>query len=366
MPLLEIDQEIKGTYVVERLLGEGAFAEVYRVRHRFLGRQAMKVFKQFGMTLAEIEDLLGEPALLSRMGHPNIVRVFDANTFEAGGRALGYFTMEYVSGGSLEHYWRSYRQRLMPVTEAVEIMRQVCDGLAVAHREEPPIVHRDLKPQNVLVGYDGNGLRVRVSDFGLAKRVNPLTLLASARGTFGFKPPESLDNMDSPAADVWALGTTLYLLLTDVLPYPCNADTDVLDSARFLRPVRPPSVYNIQVDHALDAVLSRCLANKPADRYRDAGELLDDLRRWKPRGLSESLPLSDSAESTTSKSALGEHTIPNPRDVARTVAEAMRLAEDPGKLVMAADLMEEAIAQDADLRSRYESRLKLWRRGVCM
>ena len=74
MALLKNEQKIRGTYEVERLLGEGAFAEVYRVRHRFLGRQAMKVFKQVDMTLEEIEELLAEAILLSRIGHPNIVR----------------------------------------------------------------------------------------------------------------------------------------------------------------------------------------------------------------------------------------------------------------------------------------------------
>ncbi len=104
--------------------------------------------------------------------------------------------MEYVAGGSLDRFWRSYRDKLMPVEQAIEVMKQVCAGIAVAHAEKPPVVHRDIKPQNILVGYDGAGLRVRVSDFGLAKQVNPLTLLVSAKGTLSFKPPESLENLD--------------------------------------------------------------------------------------------------------------------------------------------------------------------------
>ena len=88
MPLLQEGENIKGTYEVERFLGEGAFAEVYRVRHRFLGRQAMKLFKRVGMTQDEIEEILGEAILLSRIGHPNIVRVFDANVFESPPRHL--------------------------------------------------------------------------------------------------------------------------------------------------------------------------------------------------------------------------------------------------------------------------------------
>ncbi len=75
MALLQDGQTIRDTYEVERFLGEGAFAEVYRVRHRFLGRQAMKVFKRVGMTVAEIEEILGEAIMLSRIGqHASHIR----------------------------------------------------------------------------------------------------------------------------------------------------------------------------------------------------------------------------------------------------------------------------------------------------
>ena len=82
MALLGTGLTIRDTYTVERFLGEGAFAEVYRVQHRFLGRQAMKVLKMPCESLDEVERLLSEAMLLSRMGHPNIVRVFDANTVD--------------------------------------------------------------------------------------------------------------------------------------------------------------------------------------------------------------------------------------------------------------------------------------------
>jgi len=108
MPILEDGQSIRDTYEVERFLGEGAFAEVYRVKHRFLGRQAMKVFKAAGMTLTDIEEALGEAIMLSKIGHPNIVRVFDANTVQTSKGLFGYFTMENVPSGSLEKFWQSY------------------------------------------------------------------------------------------------------------------------------------------------------------------------------------------------------------------------------------------------------------------
>src|SRR5207249_11580348 len=118
-----------------------------------------------------------------------------------------------------------------------DIVRQVCQGLALAHSEKQPMVHRDIKPQNILVGYDDQGLRACLSDFGLAKFANPLKLLVSVRGTRCYKAPETLDDPmgDSCAGDVWALGATLYLILTEQSPYS-GGDLDVMDRATFEKP----------------------------------------------------------------------------------------------------------------------------------
>src|SRR5215472_13736339 len=115
MPLLREGQTIRGSYEVERLLGEGAFAEVYRVKHRFLGRQAMKVFKVPGVTLDDIVGALSEAVLLSRLGHRNIIRVFDADLIELPTGKHGFCTMEYIAGGSLQQFWQSYGAKFVPV-----------------------------------------------------------------------------------------------------------------------------------------------------------------------------------------------------------------------------------------------------------
>ena len=115
-------------------------------------------------------------------------------------------------------------------------------GLSVAHCQSPPVIHRDIKPQNILVGFEADGLRARLSDFGLAKQVNPLTLMASARGTRCFKSPEAFDdfNSDSCAGDIWAIGTTLYLLLTDKLPFNIPQESTTISRKNFAQePVVP-------------------------------------------------------------------------------------------------------------------------------
>lgn len=136
--LLREGQVVRDIYEIDRFLGEGAFAEVYRVRHRFLGRQAMKVFKSPVASMPEIEEKLSEAVILSRIGHPNIIRVFDAGIVDTPGGQYGYFTMEYVAGGSLDRFWHSYGADFVPISDAVEVIKQICLGLAVAHTEDPP------------------------------------------------------------------------------------------------------------------------------------------------------------------------------------------------------------------------------------
>lgn len=369
MRILQEGQIIRGTYEVERFLGEGAFAEVYRVKHRFLGRQAMKIFKMVGMTVDEIEQCLDEAIILSRVGHPNIVRVYDANTTETSKGVCGFFTMEYVAGGSLEQFWRSHGAQFVPIETSVEVLKQVCRGIAIAHDEIPPIIHRDIKPQNILVGYDANGLRVRVSDFGLAKRVNPLTLMASAKGTRCFKPPEIFKDYqsDSRAGDVWALGSTLYLLLTDQLPFSELGNLDCFEGVSFERPMLPASRLNIMVDTFLDQILSRALSINPTGRYSSAGELLAELLKWKPQSpVSTKRGLSGEMSSDISKSALGSHSPGDRLGGEQMASQALQLARESGKLQEAADMMEEACNKWPDLRKQYESYLRVWRRGISM
>lgn len=346
MALLQEGETIRDTYEVERLLGEGAFAEVYRVKHRFLGRQAMKVFKPVGMSLGEVREMLSEASLLSQLGHANIVRVFDANVLETPGGLRGYFTMEHVATGSLEKFRRSHLPGLIPLEKAVDLICQVCRGLAVAHRAHPPIVHGDIKPQNILVGHEGPELRVRISDFGLAKKVNALTLLATSAGTLAFKPPEAFSDLhgDSCPADVWAVGCTLYILLTDRLPYDVPAYTGWDTRAVFDQPMLSPSEVNPDVDRELDDIVARSLARNPAERYPDARAMLGALEAWRER---RALP-------------------PGNGVAARELVErALRLRQD-GSLRDAADLMEAAFEKEPGLRQKYAPQVRLWRCGISM
>ncbi len=366
MHLLKENQLINNKWTVERFLGQGAFAEVYRVRHNIFGQQAMKVFKRVGMQLEEVVEILYEPVLLANINHPNIIRVFDADTTETPKGMCCFFTMEYVAGGTLEQFWKSFGDKFVPVKTVMNIMHQIGKGLCFAHSCNPPIVHRDIKPQNILVGYNDIGLRASIVDFGLAKKFNLLTMALTGLGTRIFKPPEVLTNLkaDSPAGDIWALGICFYLLLTDRFPFSDEFDLEALDMDRFERPLLPPSRFNVSVDEVLDDIVFRCLAINPKERFQNALELIQALDQWQQKGKQRKIDLEASRLSSVIKNPLSSCSIPNEKEGVELARKAKNLACVVGKLNEAADLMEEAFNRWPQLRKKYEYHVTIWRKGV--
>jgi serine/threonine-protein kinase len=274
--------------------------------------------------------------------------------------------MENVPGGSLHKFWHSHGAQFVPIEISVDLVKQVCRGMTLAHHEKPAIIHRDIKPQNILVGYEADGLRARVSDFGLAKKVNPLTLLATAAGTLAFKPPEAFAARkgDSCASDVWAIGATLYMLLTDKLPVEMPADATWGTKNLFTQPIISPSEINPDLDKTLEEIVMKSLEKKAEERYPTAQELLDALEQWRPRPP-EPPQKAKTVSSEPSKSVLG---LPSPPDEkeAQTLARLAFEARKSGRLAEAADIMEEAFNKSPDLRHKYAHQVKLWRCGVYM
>ncbi|MFG1922634.1 serine/threonine-protein kinase [Cryptosporangium sp. NPDC048952] len=348
MALVSRGERIGDSLVVDRMLGEGAFAEVHRVEHRYLGWQAMKVFKRV-TSEAETRELLEEGRLLSTLGHRHIIRLFDVGTLATTEGQRGYFTMEYVPGGTLERFIVAHRPAA-PTDVVAEVIAQIAAGLAVAHDQDPPVLHRDITTANILVGYDGAGLRIRISDFGLAKRADPFTRLASAQGTYAFMAPEVMRNGGySCAGDVWSVGVLAYLMLTDHLPYDDGVPFVPNRYVRFRRPLLPPSSYNETVDEELDRIVTAALVVDPWKRTPTARELGDALAARRVRAP-------EAADTTAPPSARARS----------LVDEAHTLSHSPGGLRRAADLLEEAIGLSPRLAEQHAHTLILWRRGVVM
>lgn len=259
-----------GRFRLLQRLGEGAQATVWLAHDPLLDREvAVKLLKPAAEP-GSVDEWLHEARAVSRLTHPNIVPVFEADT--QGGHS--YLVFEYVSGGTL-----SQRLRAGPkptAAEAVTLMLGILDGLTAAHAAG--LVHRDLKPSNILL--DARG-RPRVMDFGIAARVSPDTDHPSrVVGTPGYISPEAARGAPPhPQMDVFAAAVMLAEMLSGQRlnhdPDPWRAIQRVQTTELVL-----PSGLATDVDDALRAIVQRGLAREPSARWPSAALLRDALAAW--------------------------------------------------------------------------------------
>jgi serine/threonine-protein kinase len=263
-------------YRVEGLLGRGGMGVVFRAWHLRLNRPVALKMMLAGAYAGprERERFQREAEAVAGLRHPNVVQVYDVG--DADGRP--YFTMELVDGGSLA---QTLTGTPLPVDRAAELVDTLAAAVQVAHAAG--IVHRDLKPANVLVTTDGTP---KVTDFGLARRLSDeagLTQTGLALGTPSYMAPEQAGGKADavgPAADVHALGGILYEMLTGRPPFRGEAAAETIHQLLTHDPV-PPSRLNPRVPRDLETICMKCLRKSPRLRYGTAGELADDLGRFR-------------------------------------------------------------------------------------
>lgn len=275
---------IREIYEVEELIGQGAYGQVYSVRHKFLGIQALKLLEPAEDHATDPAELLGEARILAGLSDPHVVRVFDADVESIDGKPRAFFTMEYLPLGTLGDLLE--RRMRLGVDEALAVAIQMLSGLAAAHEHAPPVLHRDITPNNVLVsGLDPT--EVKLSDFGLARHVDTDTRLLKAAGTIRYQPPEADWGFATEGSDLYAIGLILYEMLTGVAAFPLSSGADVATSqgvrAAFRKSrvskLRPPSTFRSGLSPEVDAVLLAALAEEPMSRFRSASEFASALRQ---------------------------------------------------------------------------------------
>nr|WP_297385951.1 serine/threonine protein kinase [uncultured Roseateles sp.] len=261
-----------GRFKPLRSLGQGAQATVWLAHDPRLDREvALKVLTQ-AVDRASVDAWLHEARAVSRLTHPNIVPVFEAD-IEAG---QTYMVFEYVPGGTLTERLRQ-RGRL-PAREAVTLMLGILDGLHAAH--QAGVVHRDLKPSNILIDSTG---RPKVMDFGIAGRIAAGGTAARPNrivGTPGYISPEAArGDAPSPVMDVFAAAVMLSEMLSG---QRLNYDPDPWRAVRraMEQTLDPPADLGPDSDDALRAVLLRGLARESAQRWSDAKAFHDALAAW--------------------------------------------------------------------------------------
>jgi serine/threonine-protein kinase len=280
-PALAFGTLIRDTYSVEAFLGSGAYGDVYRVSHRFLGRQALKLV-EVGPDAPPVEELLEEARVLATLTDPHVVRLFDADVCELSDRIVPFLTMEFLPHGTLGQL--QGRRIRFEVPDALGCARQMLTGLQAAHSLAPPVLHRDVTPSNVLVA-EPEPLALKLSDFGLAAHVHPETRLLRAAGTIRYQPPEAAWGYATEASDLYAVALILYELLTGVPAFPLRSTADLRTSAGIADELRrsrraepaPPSTYRSGLPHAVDELVLAALATNPLDRFRSAHEFADTI-----------------------------------------------------------------------------------------
>jgi hypothetical protein len=211
--------------------------------------------------------LIREARAVSNLRHPNIVEVLDYGQQHG----LLFIVMEYLEGNTLDHLIPS--QADIPFERKLDIMSQVCDGLAYAH--DQGLVHRDIKPSNIFLLANG---RIKIVDFGLANKLTNLPALRPVlAGTPPYMAPEVFQRVQCDSrTDIWSTGITLFQLLTGELPFVGSSIGELLREI-VQKPV-PTLTASIPRHIELDSILKRALAKNPAHRYKSAYELACDLR----------------------------------------------------------------------------------------
>jgi serine/threonine protein kinase len=275
-----------GKYFLMKKLAAGGMGEVFIAKQQGpAGFQKVLVVKKILGHLTEskefTEAFLGEARLAAQMNHRNIVQVF-----ELGQQDGAYFiAMEYVQGKSLRDVIdaTTRRKEKIPAELCRMLAEQICDGASYAHNltnmagRSLNLVHRDLNPQNVLIAYTGD---VKIIDFGIAKSElsTVKTEAGMIKGKFVYMSPEqSLAKKLDKRSDIFAIGISLYEMLTGINPFHKNNIVLTLEAVQRYEPP-PPSEYDPSYA-PFDPIISKALAKDRDRRYSDAAEMQDDLRR---------------------------------------------------------------------------------------
>ncbi len=291
---------LKGKYTLIRQIGRGGFADVWLARDvDYLRREvAVKILHQ-GLTKDEdnVRRFFNEAKLVGSIDARNIVRVSDYGV----SNGHHFLVMEYLQGPTLRESLRQRATGVIDCSEALSIIEQICDGLAIAANTYS-VAHRDLKPENIFLSYTRSDVHVTIVDFGIAKIVDEQALNSFASGpTTGligtpiYMAPEltkRLHGDEFPAemyfqADIYSLGVMLYEMLTGSPPFE-GPDAEVLCQHLAVMPMRPRLVHpGLELSESVEALVMRCLEKSPHKRYQSAEELGEAIR---------SLPLELSSE----------------------------------------------------------------------
>ena len=262
-----------GRYQIVRELGRGAMGVVYEATDPHIGRAvALKTIRLDALSI-NAEELAqrfkNEARAAGRLNHPNIVTIYDAGEEDG----VLYIAMELLEGRTLHAL---LAERRLPLEQATDIARQICAGLQFAHGKG--IIHRDIKPGNVIVASQGF---VKITDFGIARSGEAMTLTGQVLGTPHYMSPEQvLGKALDARSDLFSVGVILYEMLTGERPFEGQSMTTVMYKIVHETPV-PPRAVDTAIHPGLSAVIEKALAKSPELRYQSGAELAAALENYR-------------------------------------------------------------------------------------
>ena len=273
-----IGKIIAGRYEVTARIGAGGMGAVYRAKQVGLDRNVgIKVMlREYTQDEKIVKRFKVEALAVSRLNHPNTVRIFDFGQMDSGDL---YIAMEFLDGKPLDNLLAQGGP--LSVSLALHIIKQVAASLAEAHSKG--IVHRDLKPENIfLVSVGNDPYFVKILDFGVAKlkesdqRLGTLTQSGAIFGTPKYMAPEQCRGQEVDGrTDIYAMGVILYHLLTGQTPFSGDSPLAIM-LQHVQNDPKPPTMVKPELDipEEVEEIVMKCLKKNPSERYQSAGEFL--------------------------------------------------------------------------------------------
>ncbi len=276
---------VVGHFRVHSTLGAGGMGVVYLAEDVNLKRQVALKFLAHHKDGQDPRRLIREAQITSGLDHPNIATVYEVGEWES----VPYIALAYCAGETVQ---QKLARGALPLAEVVSILRQVADGMAHAHAMG--VIHRDLKPSNIIVGPDGH---VRILDFGLAQMLaadaptaTRITQPGTTAGTIAYMAPEQMrgEGADS-RADVWALGVTLFEMLTGRPPFTGDNLLSVMQAV-VEQPTPPLQRLRLDTPPALVDIVDAALVKDRNARQLSASAIADEARRLESTGTMPPAP----------------------------------------------------------------------------
>jgi len=259
-------------YEVIEELGKGGMGKIYRVEDKKIKEEvALKIIlPEIAADKKTIERFSNELKMARKISHKNVCRMYDLN--EEGG--THYITMEYVAGEDLKSMIKMTKQ--LSVGTVIGIAKQVCEGLAEAHRLG--VVHRDLKSKNIMIDREGNA---RVMDFGIARslKTKGITRAGMMIGTPEYMSPEQVEGQEvDQRSDIYSLGVILFEMVTGRVPFEGETLLSIVMKHKSEKP-KDPREINAHVSSDISRVILRCMEKDKEERYQSAEELHSELSK---------------------------------------------------------------------------------------